>query len=151
VDTGSRIYSIMNTRVFFWDKKTGAEDILCSKPDCGHISTDCPANVSEGGYGLAYYNGALYTINPYDLCLMKLSEDGTEYDKVIGLDSGADDYLPKPFGMMELVSRVRALLRRTATTPEKVRKFYQIGLVSVDVEKHEVLVDGNPVTLIQRV
>ena len=68
-------------------------------------------------------------------------------DRVEGLDSGADDYLPKPFGMMELVSRVRALLRRTATTPEKVRKFYQIGLVSVDVEKHEVLVDGNPVTL----
>ena len=67
--------------------------------------------------------------------------------KVIGLDSGADDYLPKPFGMMELVSRVRALLRRTAATPEKVRKFYQIGLVSVDVEKHEVLVDGKPVTL----
>ena len=68
-------------------------------------------------------------------------------DRVEGLDSGADDYLPKPFGMMELVSRVRALLRRTATTPEKVRKFYQIGLVSVDVEKHEVLVDGKPVTL----
>ena len=66
---------------------------------------------------------------------------------MIGLDSGADDYLPKPFGMMELVSRVRALLRRTATAPEKVRKFYQIGLVSVDVEKHEVLVDGKPVTL----
>ena len=81
------------------------------------------------------------------LPVMMLTAKGTEYDKVIGLDSGADDYLPKPFGMMELVSRVRALLRRTATTPEKVRKFYQIGLVSVDVEKHEVLVDGKPVTL----
>ena len=79
--------------------------------------------------------------------VIMVTAKGSEYDKVIGLDSGADDYLPKPFGMMELVSRVRALLRRTATTPEKVRKFYQIGLVSVDVEKHEVLVDGNPVTL----
>ena len=75
------------------------------------------------------------------LPVMMLTAKGTEYDKVIGLDSGADDYLPKPFGMMELVSRVRALLRRTAATPEKARKFYQIGLVSVDVEKHEVLVD----------
>ena len=55
------------------------------------------------------------------LPVMMLTAKGTEYDKVIGLDSGADDYLPKPF--------------------------YQIGLVSVDVEKHEVLVDGNPVTL----
>ena len=76
-----------------------------------------------------------------------LTAKNTEYDKVIGLDSGADDYIAKPFGMMELVSRVRALLRRTAATPEKVRKFYQMGPVSVDVEKHEVLVDGNPVTL----
>ena len=79
--------------------------------------------------------------------VIMVTAKGSEYDKVIGLDSGADDYLPKPFGMMELVSRVRALLRRTATAPEKVRKFYQIGLVSVDVEKHEVLVDGNQVTL----
>ena len=76
-----------------------------------------------------------------------LSAKSEDADKILGLNVGADDYVTKPFGMMELVSRVRALLRRTAATPEKVRKFYQIGLVSVDVEKHEVLVDGNPVTL----
>mgnify|MGYP000360338212 CR=1 FL=1 len=82
-----------------------------------------------------------------DIPVIMVTAKGAEYDKVMGLDAGADDYVTKPFGMMELVSRVRALLRRTAATPEKVRKFYQIGLVSVDVEKHEVLVDGNPVTL----
>lgn len=48
-----------------------------------------------------------------DLPIMMVTAKGTEYDKVIGLDSGADDYLTKPFGMMELVSRVKALLRRT--------------------------------------
>ena len=95
VDTGSRIYSVMDEKVFFYDKKTGAEDILCSKPDCGHISVDCPANVSGGGYGLAYYNGALYTINPYDLCLMKLSEDGTEYDKVLELCGTTQDEISR--------------------------------------------------------
>ena len=82
-----------------------------------------------------------------EIPVIMVTAKGAEYDKVKGLDAGADDYVTKPFGMMELVSRVRALLRRTAATPEKVRKFYQIGLVSVDVEKHEVLVDGNPVTL----
>ena len=46
------------------------------------------------------------------LPVIMLTAKGTEYDKVVGLDSGADDYIPKPFGMMELVSRVRALLRR---------------------------------------
>ena len=64
---------------------------------------------------------------------------------MIGLDSGADDYLPKPFGMMELVSRVRAILRRTM--PEKKQNTYQLGTIHVDIGKHEVTVDGRPVTL----
>ena len=44
---------------------------------------------------------------------------GSEYDKVVGLDTGADDYLAKPFGMMEMVSRIRAVLRRTARQPSR--------------------------------
>lgn len=84
------------------------------------------------------------------VAVMMLTAKGTEYDKVIGLDSGADDYLPKPFGMMELVSRVRALLRRTqpeGRMAEKPGHFYQIGPVAVDVPKHHVTVNGEPVTL----
>ena len=46
-----------------------------------------------------------------------LTAKNTEYDKVVGLDSGADDYVAKPFGMMELVARIRAVLRRTQTEP----------------------------------
>ena len=47
------------------------------------------------------------------LPIIMLTAKGTEYDKVLGLDSGADDYIAKPFGTMELVSRIKALLRRT--------------------------------------
>ena len=47
------------------------------------------------------------------LPIIMLTAKGSEYDTVIGLDSGADDYIPKPFRMMELISRIRALLRRT--------------------------------------
>lgn len=65
---------------------------------------------------------------------------GTEYDKVTGLDSGADDYLAKPFGMMEMVSRVRAVLRRCA--PEKGGELVSCGGLEVDVEKRSVTVDG---------
>ena len=79
------------------------------------------------------------------LPVMMLTARGSEYDKVIGLDSGADDYLPKPFGMMELVSRVKAVLRRSE--PEKKEKFYQVGPVAVDINKHEVTVNGSPVVL----
>ncbi len=45
--------------------------------------------------------------------VMMLTAEGSEYDKVVGLDMGADDYMTKPFGMMELIARVKALLRRT--------------------------------------
>lgn len=79
------------------------------------------------------------------LPVMMLTAKGTEYDKVIGLDSGADDYLPKPFGMMELVSRVRALLRRTE--PEQRNDTCSAGPIHVDLNRHVVTVDGNVVAL----
>lgn len=48
-----------------------------------------------------------------------MTAKGTEYDKVLGLDSGADDYITKPFGMMELVSRVKAVLRRSSRNEKR--------------------------------
>ena len=58
------------------------------------------------------------------LPIIMLTAKGSEYDTVIGLDSGADDYIPKPFRMMELISRIRALLRRTE---DEGAEEYQIG------------------------
>ena len=69
---------------------------------------------------------------------------GSEYDKVIGLDSGADDYLVKPFGMMEMVSRVRAVMRRSAQ--EEVPAI-QLGQLYLNPSAHVVMVDGEPVDL----
>ena len=77
--------------------------------------------------------------------VIMLTAKGTEYDKVVGLDSGADDYIPKPFGMMELVSRVRALLRRTE--PEKRVDSCEAGAIHVDLNRHVVMVDGQIVNL----
>ena len=64
----------------------------------------------------------------------------TELDKVKGLDIGADDYLTKPFGLMELISRVKALLRRSSR--EQTEKVITIGNVCLDEEKHRVEVAG---------
>lgn len=69
---------------------------------------------------------------------------GTEYDKVIGLDNGADDYLAKPFGMMEMVSRIKAVLRRT--NQEKTQELV-CGGICVNVEKHQVLAGAAAVNL----
>ena len=66
-------------------------------------------------------------------------------DRVEGLDSGADDYLPKPFGMMELVSRIRAVLRRTSKKEED--DTYVLGEIRMDRKKHEVTVAREPVAL----
>ena len=81
-----------------------------------------------------------------DLPVMMLTAKSSEYDRVVGLDSGADEYMPKPFGMMELVSRVRALLRRAAK-PAAEDKLFTAGSLAVDVKRRAVTVDGEPVIL----
>lgn len=80
-----------------------------------------------------------------DIPVIMVTAKGAEYDKVIGLDSGADDYVTKPFGMMELVSRIKAVLRRSGKKIEKTDM--EIAGVNLDIRKHEVTVDGKIVTL----
>ena len=79
-----------------------------------------------------------------DIPVIMATAKGTEYDKVIGLDLGADDYLAKPFGMMEMVSRVRAVLHRSAPHSSGV---LTVGPIALDVVRHRVTVGGNEVTL----
>ena len=79
--------------------------------------------------------------------VMMLTAKSSEYEKVIGLDAGADDYLPKPFGMMELIARVRALLRRTQKTAPSDGNAYQLGSLFVSPEKHIVQVNGQEIVL----
>ncbi len=79
-----------------------------------------------------------------DIPVIMASAKGTEYDKVQGLDTGADDYLAKPFGMMEMVSRIRAVLRRVNSSSEPV---VENSGIRMDASRHEVLVDGEPVVL----
>ena len=79
------------------------------------------------------------------LPVIMLTAKNTEYDRVIGLDNGADDFISKPFGMMELVARVRAVLRRTE--PSTTSTEYQIGPLYVSPERHIVKVNGKDVTL----
>lgn len=79
------------------------------------------------------------------LPVIMLTAKNTEYDRVIGLDNGADDFISKPFGMMELVARVRAVLRRFQPSP--VAKEFHAGSLYVCPEKHLVRVDGEDVLL----
>ena len=74
-----------------------------------------------------------------------LTAKNAEYDRVIGLDNGADDFISKPFGMLALVARVRAVLRRAE--PAANAKEYVLGSLRVSPEKHLVTVDGQEVSL----
>lgn len=80
-----------------------------------------------------------------DVPVIMLTAKSSEYDKVIGLDNGADDYVTKPFGMMELISRIKAVLRRIkpkTNSPELICKD-----VILNIEKHLVTVEEKPVQL----
>lgn len=95
------------------------------------------------GDGLEVLKKLRASVNNGKIPVMMLTAKGTEYDKVLGLDMGADDYLPKPFGMMELVARVKSLLRRTSEASAEFR----IAGLYVNIPRHLVTADGEIVTL----
>lgn len=76
-----------------------------------------------------------------------LTAKSSEYDKVVGLDAGADDYVSKPFGMMELMARVRSALRRAGDGAGREAPVYVLEELTVDPGRHLVQVDGQPVAL----
>ncbi len=81
-----------------------------------------------------------------EIPVIMLTAKGSEFDKVTGLDLGADDYITKPFGMTELSSRVRAVLRRSGKSVDKASE-YRVGDIYVDSEKHTVKVGDEAVSL----
>ncbi|MCR4792543.1 MAG: response regulator transcription factor [Lachnospiraceae bacterium] len=78
--------------------------------------------------------------------VIMLTAKSTEYDKVTGLDLGADDYVSKPFGIMELISRIRAVLRRSGET-SRTSGEYKCGSLKIYWDRHEVYVGDKAVTL----
>ena len=94
--------------------------------------------------GLTILKKLRKTAKTKKLPVIMLTAKNSEYDKVKGLDMGADDYISKPFGVMELIARVNAVLRR-GVTEEKER--LEISGLSLDHARRDVYVDGEPVKL----
>ncbi|GAA3401592.1 response regulator transcription factor [Paenibacillus hodogayensis] len=81
-----------------------------------------------------------------DIPIIMLTAKGEEFDRVLGLELGADDYVTKPFSPRELMSRIKAIFRRMQRKPageEESRAVYRFGELSIDPERREVLVDGH--------
>lgn len=98
-----------------------------------------------GEDGIAVLKRLRSTAGTKDIPVILATARGTEYDKVIGLDSGADDYLAKPFGMMEMISRVKAVLRRAA--PRTDADSLRVGELILSPGEHTVTVRGRHILL----
>ena len=124
----------------FGDGKSFFEAVGARTPDLVLLDILLP-----GEDGLSLLSALRARPETKDLPIMMVTAKTTELDKVTGLDMGADDYLTKPFGIMELVSRVKALLRRTA--PMEQAQVYRCGDVELDDSRHAVTVGGEPCIL----
>lgn len=124
----------------FSDARAFRDALSGSKPDL--IILDIMLPGEDGVELLKFLKG-----NP-DTCripVIMATAKGMEYDKVQGLDLGADDYLVKPFGMMEMVSRVKAVLRRCK--PTEVDRLLKAGKLVVNLEEHTVAIDRERIQL----
>lgn len=99
----------------------------------------------QGDDGLTILKKLRQDKNYKDIPIIMSTAKGSEYDKVVGLESGADDYLVKPFGMMEMIARIKALLRRTKSNEEE--HLLKNGNIVVDNSRHIVFVDNNQIQL----
>ena len=97
--------------------------------------------------GLEHLSKLKASPTPRDIPVMMVTAKGAEYDTVKALDAGADDYVTKPFGMMELVSRIKAVLRRTQKDTQDPQDVIVLGDIEMNTKKHEVTADGEVVTL----
>ena len=119
--------------------KSTREQLLCGSVSLVLLDINLP-----DGNGLDFLSELKIT-DP--LCpVILLTANDTDMDIVTGLEQGADDYITKPFGMMELLSRIRALARRTSEKPST----YQCGCLCVDEGRHTVTVEGHETVLTQK-
>lgn len=124
----------------FEDGKSFMEALALETPELVLLDIMLP-----GEDGLTILDRLKKSAKTRNIPVIMVTAKGAEYDKVVGLDAGADDYVSKPFGMMELVSRIKAVLRRT--TPVKAVEELTVGPLSIDLKKHEVKVNQELISL----
>ena len=129
--------------------------------DCAQDGEQGYRRATEGAYDLIILDVMLPSRNGFDVCrdiraaglitpVLMLTARGQTADKVVGLKLGADDYLTKPFEMIELLARIEALLRRAPSRAPDAVTVYQVGPLFVDVRGTEVKLDAKPINLSAR-
>ncbi len=123
---------------------SGEEALKCDKDNIQLYILDIMLPGLSGLEILSHIRGDKRT---KDIPVILLTAKSTELDKVTGLDSGADDYITKPFGVLELISRVKALLRRTTPTSEVKAETIKDGELVINLKEHRVYLSGKVIDL----
>ncbi len=129
--------------------------------DCANDGEEGLRSASDGAYDLVLLDVMLPRKSGFDVCramrqaglitpVLMLTARGQTADKVVGLKIGADDYLAKPFEMMELLARIEALLRRAPSRPAGRNEIFHAGPLCVDVRGTQVTRAGKPVNVSAR-
>ncbi len=126
----------------FEDGKSFLEALALETPELVLMDIMLP-----GEDGLSLLRKMKSSAKTKDIPAIMVTAKGAEYDKVKGLDLGADDYVTKPFGMMELVSRIKAVLRRSGNAVRETEDMITMGELEINTKKHEVTVAGEVVNL----
>ncbi|HOD93454.1 MAG TPA: response regulator transcription factor [Clostridia bacterium] len=132
-NTGFEAYGMDNAKALY-------QSISVKKPDLILLDIMLP-----GENGLEILKKLRSSPDTSDIPVIMVTAKGSEYDKIVGLDSGADDYISKPFGIMELVARIKAVLRRV--TKKINANEYEDEGVYINSSDHTVTADGKPVLL----
>ena len=139
------VYTLETTRFQargFEEGKSFLEALALETPDLILMDIMLP-----GEDGISLLKRLKNSSKTRDIPVIMVTAKGAEYDKVKGLDLGADDYVTKPFGMMELVSRIKAVLRRSGAAKKKAEDIIVSGSLEINTKKHEVRADGEVVGL----
>jgi two-component system response regulator RegX3 len=125
--------------------------------DVARSGEDALDSAGNGAYDVVVLDVMLPGVSGVEVCrrlraesdvpIVLLTARDAEVDRVVGLDAGADDYVTKPFSMPELLSRVRAILRRRALDRGAAKVRLEVGGLTLDLARHEVEVDGRPVRI----
>lgn len=140
------VYTLENTGF----KAQGFEDGKCFKAALGHQKPDLVLMdvMLPGEDGVSLLKDLRANSETEAIPVIMVTAKGAEFDKVKALDLGADDYVTKPFGMMELVSRIKAVLRRSgAGNDAGDDEILALGEIAMDTRRHQVTVAGEPVAL----
>lgn len=139
------VYTLENTGFQakgFEDGKSFKEALRETKPELILLDVMLP-----GEDGISLLKGVRAGSETAHIPVIMATAKGAEFDKVKALDLGADDYVTKPFGMMELVSRIKAVLRRSGSAEAYDEDILALGEIAMNVKKHQVTVAGEAVAL----